>query len=192
MVSQFSKICFSLFFFTISFCSDAQFKVFKTDSTIICKNEIGVDVANILTFLNRNSQSYLLNYKRYINSKLGLRLGLNLNISSFKVDGNNFDTRLGIEYGKQLEKFRIFCGSDISYQLNKTNFQQKYFYRIGAEPLVGGKFYVNKYFSISTEAKLNFYYIHYTDPTSFDKDANGGNTIIFIGSIGMILLNYHF
>jgi hypothetical protein len=192
LVNHFKKICISLFIFAFSFCSYAQFKVFKSDSTILCKNEIGVDFANILTFLNRNSQSYLLNYKRYINSKLGLRLGLNLNISSFKVDGNTFDTRLGLEYGKQLDKFRIFYGSDISYQFNKTNFQQKYFFRIGAEPFVGGKYYFNKYFSISTEAKLNFHYYHYTDPTSFDKDANGGNTVIFIGSIGMILLNYHF
>ena len=186
------KISLAVIFTCINITASSQIFLNKKDTVSFYKNELGIDIANILTFLKRNPQSYLINYKHYFNSKNALRGGLNLDVSSVKEDGLYACMRIGYEFGKQNEKWRLFYGSDVSFLYSKYNLQPNNFYRLGLEPLIGAKYYISKHFSISSEIKLNFYYNVYRNPDSFDPKANTEGSQIAVGSVGMMLVNYHF
>jgi len=186
------KIILAAIFMFINIAAKSQMTALKNDSVSLYRNELGIDIANILTFLKKNTQSYLVNYKHYFNAKNAIRSGLNLDLSSIKENGYFINTRIGYEFGKQNEKWRLFYGSDLSFFYSKSNLQPNKNYSLGLEPLIGVKYYISKHFSISSEIKMNFYYYFYRNPNSFDPTANAEENQIFIGSVGMILLNYHF
>ncbi len=170
----------------------AQVQHFEKDTTSVFKNEIGIDIVNFLTFLKKNSQSYQLNYKRYVFKSSAIRFGLNLDISSIKESDVYVSTRLGYEFGKQYYKWRLFYGSDFSYYYSKNNLQPNKNYRLGAEPLIGAKYYFSKHFSVSSEIKLNFFYYIYRNDQSFDPSANSEENELTIGSVGMFIFSFHF
>jgi hypothetical protein len=145
-----------------------------------------------MTFLKRDPQSYLINYKYYLTPKSALRGGLNLDVSSVREDGNYVNSRVGYERGIQSERWRLFYGADVSFSYSKNNLQTNKTYRVGVEPLVGAKYYFSKHFSISSEIKLNYFYYIYRDPGSFDPEANTEENQLSVGSVGMVVLNYHF
>lgn len=187
------KIIIAAIFVNLNIAAICQItSIFHNDTVRIYKNEIGIDVANILTFLENNPQSYLVNYKHYFKNNNAFRSGLNLDLSSINENGYFIDTRIGYEFGRQYERWRLFYGSDISFFYAKSNLQPNSIYRAGLEPLLGVKFYFSKHFSISTEAKLNINYFVYRNSSSFDPEANTEQCRISIGSVGMVLVNYHF
>ncbi len=53
-------------------------------------------------------------------------------------------------------------------------------------------FYFDKHFSFSTEIKINYFYHIYRNHSSFDPNANTEVSEISLGSVGMIIFNYHF
>lgn len=165
-------------------------QVSAADSSLL-KNEVGIDVANILTFLRKNTQSYLFNYKRHINARQALRFGLNLDLANEKLKGYYSDVRLGYEYKVNRLKWQYFTGADISGAYAKSNLQPNRNYRWGLSPLLGVKYHFSPRFSASSEAKLNFFYSFYRDPGSFDAAANSEDFQINIGSVGMVQINYH-
>jgi len=186
------KITIAVFLLSISLTARSQIFNFNKDTVGVYRNELGIDLANIMTFLKKNPQSYLINFKYYINSKSAIRSGLNLDLSSAKENGYYVNSRIGFEYGKQSENWRLFYGSDLSFYYSKNNLQPNRIYRAGIEPLIGAKYYFSKHFSISSEIKLNLYYYIYRNNSSFDPNANTEENQIVVGSVGMILLNYHF
>jgi hypothetical protein len=186
------KFVLILVFLFISIICNSQIKNFKRDTINIYKNEIGIDIENILTFLSKNQQSYLFNCKRYIFNSNALRFGLNLDLSSIRENNLYLKTRFGYEFGEQFYKWRLFYGSDLSFSFSKSNLQPNRHYYFGVEPLIGTKYYFSKHFSVSTEIKLNFFYYIYRNSESFDPASNGENWQICIGSVGMLLFNFHF
>jgi hypothetical protein len=186
------KILLAIVFLCASIHARCQFIDFKTDTVRVYKNELGIDLANVMTFLKRDPQSYLINYKYYLTPKSALRGGLNLDVSSVREDGNYVNSRVGYERGIQSERWRLFYGVDASFSYSKNNLQSNKTYRVGVEPLVGASYYISKHFSISSEIKLNYFYYIYRDPGSFDPEANTEENQLSVGSVGMILLNYHF
>lgn len=188
-----TKIILAAVFINLNIAAISQItSIFKKDTVRIYKNEIGIDVANILTFLEKNPQSYLVNYKHYFKNSNAFRSGLNFDISSINENGYFIDTRVGYEFGRQYERWRLFYGSDMSFFYSKSNLQPNSTYRTGIEPLLGVKYYFSKHFSISTEAKMNFYYYVYRNSGSYDPEANTEEFRISLGSVGMVLVNYHF
>jgi hypothetical protein len=182
----------SIFLILFTLVSYSQKAFIKPDTFKINKNEIGIDVANIITFLKKNPQSYLINYKYYFTPKSAFRGALDLDWSSLISLGKYLDTRLGFEFNKQNDNWRLFYGTDFSFSFSKNNLQTIKTYKLGLEPLIGVKYFINKHFSISTEAKLNFYNYFYRDPFSFDTNSNSQNYRIVLGSVGMVILNYYF
>jgi hypothetical protein len=172
--------------------SVAVFSQAEIQSKKLYKNEIGIDVANILTFLERNTQSYLINYKRHFQNNTALRLGFNFDISSDNDKGNYFDGKLGYEAYLIKNKWQVIGGFDGSYSYDKANYQSNYINVIGFSPLIGVKYHLSKHFSIATECKLNFLYNMYSDPESFDPEANREEWDINIGAVGMLIVSYHF
>ena len=170
----------------------AVFSQSEKTSEHLYKNEIGIDVANVLTFLQRDNQSYLFNYKRHFFNNTALRFGLNFDLSTDNDKGKYYDTKIGYESYLNKNKWLLIGGIDFSYSYDKGNFQPNYISRLGLSPIVGVRYYVSEYFSISTECNLNFFYYMHRNPESFDSNANREEFDINLGAVGMIIISYHF
>ena len=156
------------------------------------RNELGIDVANALTFIKRNTQSYLLNYRLHFNEKLSLRTGLNLDIGNGNSEGIYPDIKIGIQKNNRENHWNIYYGTDLTFSYYKSNAVTTRNTRYGVNPLVGVQYFFNKRVSFSTEGSLNFNFYRVRTPDSFDPGANYNYYRIFIGSIGMVLVSYHF
>lgn len=158
------------------------------------KNEIGIDVANILTFLSKKNESYLVNYKRHLSINHTIRAGLNLDWSTEKDQNKSIGTRVGYEYDCPLKDnmWKLHSGVDFSFYYYGSNYQPNTQTRYGLTPLIGFSYYPVRRFSISTEVGLNIFYTQFRNPDSFDADANINSFDFNIGSVGMLVLYYHF
>jgi hypothetical protein len=160
----------------------------------IYKNEIGIDIANILTFLSKKNESYLINYKRHFSEKHTLRSGLNLDWSTAEDGYRGMGIRMGYERGSPIVSnyWKLHFGIDVSFSYRANNFQPNKAIRYGAHPLIGFSYFPVKRFSISTEMSINFFYTDYRNPGSFDPSDNQNVFDINIGSVGMLVIGYHF
>lgn len=156
------------------------------------KHELGIDIANALTFIKRNNQSYLLNYRYNINRKVAFRAGLNFDISNGESEGTYPDIRIGMQASKRSKNWVLYGGIDLSYSYYKSNAVSTNTTRIGASPLVGVQYFFNSRISISTEASLNYYHFFVTNKDSFDPVKHRDYYRIVIGSVGMVVISYSF
>jgi hypothetical protein len=158
------------------------------------RNELGVDVANIITFLSKKNESYLLNYKRRLVGRHALRSALNLEWSTAKDGYKSVRARLGYERSLSPVSacWQLYSGIDASFLRRASNFQQNTATTCGLHPLIGVSYFVVKQFSISTEMNLNVYYTRYRNPASFDPSDNTDAFDVNIGSVGMLVVSYHF
>lgn len=173
------------FFFSGQVISHAQF---EGDM----RHELGIDVANALTFIKRNTQSYLLNYRWHFSDKFSLRTGLNLDVGDGNSEGIYPDIKLGIQGNKRENHWNLYYGTDFTFSYYKSNAVSTRNTRFGVSPLVGVQYYFNKRISFSTEGSLNFNFYRVRTPDSFDPAANYNYYRIYIGSVGMVLVSYHF
>jgi len=166
----------------------------ESDKTPLLRNEVGIDVANILTFLSRKSESYLLNYKWHITNNHVFRFGLNLDCGTASDDRVNVENRLGYEYNYPMvdKHWQLYVGSDLSFYCSASNFQPNKTTRYGLTPLIGVNYYFSNNFSLSTEVGLNLFYSQYRNSRSFDPVDNSDAFNANIGSVGMLVLAYHF
>ncbi len=158
------------------------------------KNELGIDVANVITFLAKRNESYLLMYKYYMSDKNALRLGVNFDYGTATGDGTYVAGRIGYQHNFPLikDKWLMYIGADLTGFSTSSNFQKNTIRRIGVAPIVGVNYFFSKSFSLSTELSFNFMYTEYRNPDSFDADANADVFDANLGSVGMIVLSYHF
>ncbi len=156
------------------------------------KNEVGIDVANALTFIKKNSQSYLLNYRYHFNQKYSFRAGLNLDLSNGESEGIYPDVKVGIQKNKRDKNWDLYYGVDLSYSYFKSNAVPTITSRFGLSPLLGVQYFFNPRISISTEGSLNYYHFFVTNTNTFDPVKHHNYYRIVIGSIGMVLICYHF
>lgn len=167
------------------------------DSTLTdarnAKNEVDVDVTSILTFLKKDVQSYAIYYRRSITPQLRLRTALNFAFSDDSDKGRYADLSLGID--KSIVKastYKVYYGTDLFGSYSKGNFQPNKNYKVGAGLFIGASYFLSKRLSISTEPRLNFTYFIYRNPTSFDPSANKETYEIGLGTIGLLIIGFHF
>jgi hypothetical protein len=158
------------------------------------KNEIGIDVANILTFLSKKNESYLINYKRHFTEKHTLRSGINLDWSSSSDGHKAIGVKSGYERRLPIvsDHWKLHYGMDALLVYRASNFQSNKSIRYGLSPILGFSFFPVKRFSISTEVGINFLYTDYRNPDSFDPEDSKNVWDVNIGSVGMLIINYHF
>ncbi|MFB6455842.1 hypothetical protein ACE38W_11280 [Chitinophaga sp. Hz27] len=168
------------------FCQDTSYSRFRY------QHEIGIDIANVLTFLKKNQQSYMINYKWYYHPKRAVRAGINLELSNERAEGLYPDVRIGHQWGHVIDNFLLYGGADVSIAYNYSNTTTISTWRYGLSPVVGLQYYFTKHISLSTEISLNSYYYKPNDPKSFDPEANDPYYRIKIGSVGMMMISYHF
>jgi hypothetical protein len=164
----------------------------QATETTFKKHEAGIDIANALTFIKRNTQSYLLNYRYHLNEKTALRAGLNLDISNGESEGTYPDIRVGIQKNKRSKSWVLYYGADLSYSYFKSNAVPNTTSRWGLSPLLGVQYFFNQRISLSTEASLNYYHFFVTNTNSFDPLKHRNYYRIVIGSVGMAVISYHF
>ena len=179
-----------LIFLSITHKGFSQENDSKEDA--VKKHEVGIDIANALTFIKRNTQSYLLNYRYNINKKTAFRVGLNFDISNGESEGTYPDVKLGFQRNRRSKSWVLYYGLDLSYSYFKSNAIPTTTSRLGASPLLGVQYFFNKRISISTEASLNYYHFFVTNKDTFDPIKHRDYYRIVIGSVGMVLISYHF
>ncbi|MDR3366528.1 MAG: hypothetical protein LBO71_06145 [Prevotellaceae bacterium] len=156
------------------------------------KNEIGVDFSNFISVLHTSDQSHLLNYKRHFTGSGAFRAGFSADIFSKEENGRFVSLRLGYERKRAIASWALFYGADASYRFTQSNRGGYLTHCYGMEPLLGVRYNFSKHFSISTEAKLNFHYFTYYDLQTFAAKSFSDEFRIYIGSVGMIIVSYHF
>ncbi|MDR0604628.1 MAG: hypothetical protein LBG80_10035 [Bacteroidales bacterium] len=158
------------------------------------KNEIGIDVSNIITVLTKKPESYLLNYKRYVSEKKAIRGGLDIEWSTSNDGYKGLKSKIGYEWDKTIGqwKWRFFYGTDASFLYRANNFQTNKTIRGGIHPFIGFAYYLVKQFSIATELNLNFFCSRRIKPNSFDPADNKNIFEMNVGSVGMLFICYHF
>lgn len=176
----------------VSVFSQSLFPFAKDTSKVEYRNDLGIDFANVMTFLKRNTQSYLINYRYRFSDNMALRFGLNLDVSNQKDKGRYTDAMVGVERRKCKESWSFYYGLDFSYSYWKSNAQVSNISRYGISPLIGVRYYFSRNFSLSTEAKLNYFYDFYSKPDSFDPNYQRETYQLNIGSVGMVIFAYHF
>jgi hypothetical protein len=157
-------------------------------------NEIGVDIANIITFLSKKNESYLINYKRHFTGKHSLRSGLNLDWSTSKDGYKAVGLKVGYERGYPVvsKHWKLHWGVDASFRYQSNNFQPNKSVRYGLTPLIGVSYFLVPRFSISTEMGVNLLYTDYRHSASFDPVDNANVWDVNIASVGMLVVHYHF
>ena len=165
----------------------------QTHSDTLYKNiSSGVDVVNFLTFLQKNPESCLLNFRYELKNKNRLRLGLNIDLSNGQSAGYYPNVRLGIQKNRKNENWNLYYGIEASYSYFKSTSNPSSSTRIGLSPLLGVEYYFNKHISIVTEESLNLYQFYDYNPTTFSSEKSTKYFRIVIGSVGMVVLMYHF
>ena len=180
--------CFTML--VLCFCSTSIF----AQNSGYYKNELGIDVANIITFLSKKQESYLINYKRHISNKSALRCGLNFDWSGASDGYKSVGIRGGYErnFAIVAERWRLHYGSDVSFNHLARNYMPNSYTRYGISPLIGFSYFPVKQFSISTEAGINFYYTDYRNPESIVPQDNENVFSVNVGYVGMVMVAYHF
>lgn len=190
-MKRFGEIHLALSFIACSLISIPAFS--QGGSPTNKKHELGIDITNTLTFLKKNSQSYLLNYRQYFSkAKYAVRIGMNLDLSTGQSDGYYPDVKLGIQQNKFDNKWNTYFGMDASYALYKSNAVPTTTTKYALTPFVGAQYYASSRVSFSTEAAINFERYYIRTKNSFDPNNNTSYTRIHIGYIGLFLVSYHF
>jgi hypothetical protein len=158
------------------------------------RHELGIDVANALTFLKRNNQSYLINYGYFFTPKISFRAGLNFDVGNNESDGIYPSVRVGIQKSNKSESdhWNFYYGLDFSYMYSKANAQPKVQTRYGVGPVIGVEYFFHSRLSLATEASLNYYYYNDKSLDTFDPIKVKNYYRLLIGSVGMASIKYHF
>ncbi|MDR2286040.1 MAG: hypothetical protein LBE04_00980 [Prevotellaceae bacterium] len=166
----------------------------NTSDANFYKNEIGIDISNIITVLTKKPESYLLNYKRYFNQKRAIRCGLDIEWSTSNDGYKGLRNKAGYEWDRTIGnwKWQFSYGTDISFLYRANNFQANKTIRGGIHPFIGFAHYFVKQFSIATEVNLNFFCSRRIKPDSLDPEDNKTSFEMNVGSVGMLLICYHF
>jgi hypothetical protein len=156
------------------------------------KFSAGIDVVNTLTFLKKNSESYLLNYRYEVSKNKSLRLGVNLEISDGESSGYYPDFKFGIQQNNKSDNWNLYYGIDASYSYFKSTSNPTSNTRLGGSAFLGVEYYFNKHISIITEESLNYYHYNQYNPESFEIEKRKTYYRLVLGSVGMVVIMYHF
>lgn len=158
------------------------------------KNELGIDIANVVTFLSKKQESCLINYKRHFSEKSAFRSGLNLDWSNASDGYKSVGIRGGYERSLPVtnSQWRLYFGSDASFTYLARNYMPNSFIRYGLSPLIGFSYFPVQQFSVSTEAGINFQYTDYRNPGSIVPQDNENVFGVNVGYVGMVVVAYHF
>lgn len=167
---------------------------FSQDSAFANKrHEVGIDITNTLTFLKKNYQSYLLNYRYYCRQrKYALRAGLNFDISNGNSEGIYPDLKLGLQKNNYDQHWNTYYGLDASYSFYKSNATPISTTRIGITPFGGVQYYLRSRVSFSSEIGVNFHQFFVRSRNAFDPTTNTNYGRINIAYVGMFMVSYHF
>ena len=164
----------------------------KSDSISKSKISSGIDIVNTLTFLKKNEESYLLNFRYHLNPAYTLRAGLNIDLSKGESLGLYPDLKLGIQKNNHLKKWNWYYGADFSYSYFKSSSNPVETTRIGGSCLLGVEYFFNRRISIVTEQSLNFHQFFQYNPDTFELNKSKSYNRLFVGSVGMLIIFFHF
>ncbi|MDR3093698.1 MAG: hypothetical protein LBU62_03510 [Bacteroidales bacterium] len=119
---------------------------------------------------------------------------MNLDWSTSQDGHKTIGVKSGYERGFPIvsDHWKLHYGLDASFLYQTNNFQSNKKLRYGLSPIIGFSYFPVRRFSISTEMGINFFYTDYRKPASFDPEDSKNVWDINIGSVGMLVVSYHF
>jgi hypothetical protein len=157
------------------------------------RNEFGVDVSRILTFLKQDTRGSALYYRRTIIKNIRLRLSGDFGFYSAKNQINNWATFLGADFPLKItENFRAYVGADFSYGRRSSNMSEDKSNFSGADLLVGARFTLGKYLTISSEPRVSFRKYSLRNSASFDPNANSDEWEVMPATLGLLIVSFGF
>jgi hypothetical protein len=162
-----------------------------SQDTLCSKHSVGIDFANVITFLKRNNQSYLANYWYNINNQYSIRGALNFDIGTSDADGIYPSLKVGVQKNSRHVKWNYFYGADLSYTYYKGNTIPISNTRYGISSFIGVEYFLSDRFSLNTEISLNCYYTQEKNNSTFSTDNERNYYRAVIGSVGMIILKFN-
>lgn len=180
------------------------------------KNEINLGYFNMFNLAN--SSSFGVGYKHTYN-KGALRIGTGFELSSqnqdndrhsYTIKSNRFSVTpsIGYEYHKNIKQFQIFYGVDLIGQISSERFERKYEndidpdnenstkgYSVGFRPVLGLKYQINNWLSVTTETGVVANYSHSESISkTYNEEAKTTSNGIYVAlrSLGIVSINIHF
>lgn len=180
-----------VFFLTLCLGIIAVKAQISRDSTVAYTHEIGLNQANFIVLVDKDENTYNLNYKYHF-EKIAIRSALNFNYLNSNSKGKlAFDSFIGLEFKKDYERWQFFYGLDLSY--GRTNYVEsnQYINRYGVNPMIGVKYFIKERFSVTINPKLNLFYSNFRYPGSFLPNDNFDEFKVQIGGVSNFILSFH-
>lgn len=202
----------------IAFSLKSQESIFEK----VKPNELSFGFYNV--FKLNDSPNFGLLYKRTI-KKGAIRVGSKfyLSKSTREYESNDYRTesssysispRVGYEFHSNIKRWQIFYGVDATFSYSNHKSTDNYSnssidyresidkrYSFGVRPLVGVKYQINPWLSVTTETGVNFNYfasdayskVQYIDAESETENIRKTNGFsVYLESLGLLSINFHF
>ena len=211
-------IAFSTILCLIAFSLKSQESIFEK----VKPNELSFGFYNV--FKLNDSPNFGLLYKRTI-KKGAIRAGSKFYISksSQEYESNDYRTenssysispRIGYEFHSNIKRWQVFYGVDATFSYSKRKSTDNYSnssidyrenietrYSYGVRPLLGVKYQINTWLSVTTETGVYFNYyasdayekVQYIDAESETENIRKTNGFsVYLESLGLLSINFHF
>ncbi len=158
------------------------------------RHQIGFNITETLRFFERSENDIYEIYYRYkLNKKTALRTGLNYNLDTSGQGRLVIEAKFGIDtITKDYDRWKVYAGADITGGFEKFESNDRKNISAGLNPFLGIIFYVNKFFSISTEPGLALTIKHFNQPSSFNPNNKETWIEMEIINVGQLIVGLHF
>lgn len=156
------------------------------------EHQIGVSPAKVTSILQLPKNSQPLTYKYYTNSHHAFRLGVDGVFESDEGGEQRLNLALGYERYKVIDSVIYSLGFILDFQHQGRVNIARYYNRYGISPVVSATILLSNAISLSTEIKLDFlYHLHIDNDAFFSSSQTSDQLTISIGSLGLLLINFH-
>ena len=157
------------------------------------RHQLGINASKFILIFNEQVDNLDLSYRLSIDSTLGVRSSVSLDLSTADDAINDFSIRLGFDR-IFLEKgnWKFYSGVDLNFSSNSLESSQRTNRKYGALGFLGFLYHFGPHFSISSEPSLAFFHKTVEDKSTFNPDVNKSSQSLELINIGQIKVSFHF
>ena len=157
------------------------------------RHQIGINASKFVLIFNEQVDNLDISYRYSVDSTIGVRSSISLDISSAEDAINDFSGRIGIDkIFLQKGSWKFYSGIDLNYSVNTLKSSQRTNRKYGGLVFMGFLYHFGSHFSISSEPSLSFFHKTTHDDTSFNPDVNKSSNALELINIGQIKVSFHF
>ena len=157
------------------------------------RHQVGINASKFVLIFNEQVDNLDISYRFSLDSLIGLRSSVTLDLSSADDAINDFSGRIGIDrIFMQKGNWKFYSGVDFNYSVNTLKSSQRTNRKYGALMFLGFLYHFGPHFSISSEPSLAFFHNTTFDASTFNPDVNKSSNSLELINIGQIKVSFHF